>query len=343
MSQPLPVHLVGSIPLADAESVMRLAGERLGPLGRRIPDGETGERGDWIQYLVHVVSQNPDLEHVIDDSSPGRARHYHRPRHGVSPDQIAFGRLGYADHARRSYAIFHRLREEGVIAPDARFLVAMPTPMAFLMIYIMKEHRRALEPAFLACLRGEVAEIVAAVPAQDLVIQWDAVFEFLVLDGARNVFPDETRSQIIDRLVQVADMVPPEVGLGFHFCYGDFNHRHSVEPGDMGIMVDAWNDLRAGARRKIDYVHMPVPRGRDDDAYFAPLRRLRREAEEIYLGLIHFSDGLEGGKRRMMAARGALTNFGIATECGFGRRPPETIPRLFDLHVELAADNSRGE
>jgi hypothetical protein len=25
-------------------------------------------------------------------------------------------------------------------------------------------------------------------------------------------------------------------------------------------------------------------------------------------------------------------DFGIATECGFGRRPPETVPELLALH-----------
>jgi hypothetical protein len=31
-----------------------------------------------------------------------------------------------------------------------------------------------------------------------------------------------------------------------------------------------------------------------------------------------------------------VTDFGIATECGFGRRPPETVPGLIDLHREVA-------
>jgi hypothetical protein len=31
-----------------------------------------------------------------------------------------------------------------------------------------------------------------------------------------------------------------------------------------------------------------------------------------------------------------VTGFGIATECGMGRRPPETISGLLDLHRELA-------
>ena len=37
-------HLVGSIPLDDAETVFRRVADVLGPSIARIPDGETGER-----------------------------------------------------------------------------------------------------------------------------------------------------------------------------------------------------------------------------------------------------------------------------------------------------------
>ncbi len=42
--QPRGVHLVGSVPLGDAEDVFRTANAILGGRLRRIPDGETGER-----------------------------------------------------------------------------------------------------------------------------------------------------------------------------------------------------------------------------------------------------------------------------------------------------------
>jgi hypothetical protein len=85
-------------------------------------------------------------------------------------------------------------------------------------------------------------------------------------------------------------------------------------------------------------MHMPVPRDRSDDAYFAPLKGLRLEPDtELYLGLIHLTDGVEGAKRRIAAAKRVVTDFGVSTECGFGRRPPETIPRLLELHRDVAA------
>jgi hypothetical protein len=55
----------------------------------------------------------------------------------------------------------------------------------------------------------------------------------------------------------------------------------------MGDMVDMANRLCPDTRRTIELIHMPVPRDRSDDAYFAPLARLRLKPEtELCLGLL---------------------------------------------------------
>jgi hypothetical protein len=61
-----------------------------------------------------------------------------------------------------------------------------------------------------------------------------------------------------------------------------------------------------------------------------------KSGTELYLGLIHLTDGIEGAKRRATAAKRFVSDFGVATECGFGRRPPETIPDLIRLHRLVA-------
>ena len=82
---------------------------------------------------------------------------------------------------------------------------------------------------------------------------------------------------------------------------------------------------------------LPVPRGRDDDAFFAPLAALKLRPEtELYVGCIHYTDGLDGTKRRRATAAKHAKNFGLATECGFGRRDPATIPALLALHAASA-------
>ena len=53
------VHLIGSVPLPDCEQVFRRVGTELGPYLRRMPDGETGERGRWICFQNTMLRAHP--------------------------------------------------------------------------------------------------------------------------------------------------------------------------------------------------------------------------------------------------------------------------------------------
>jgi hypothetical protein len=82
---------------------------------------------------------------------------------------------------------------------------------------------------------------------------------------------------------------------------------------------------------------MPVPIDRDDGAYFAPLRDLKNANADIYLGLLHLADGIEGAKRRIAAAGPHIDTFGIATECGLGRsKTPNTVTAILKLYADVA-------
>jgi hypothetical protein len=110
-----------------------------------------------------------------------------------------------------------------------------------------------------------------------------------------------------------------------------------VEPTDMGDMVEFANRLTARLARPIQLIHMPVPRDRADDAYFEPLRALKLAPEtRLCLGLVHHTDGVEGTRKRLATARRHAQDFAIATECGFGRRDPATVPELLRIHREIA-------
>jgi hypothetical protein len=120
------VHLVGSVPLADATTVFTTASEALGPRLKRIPDGETGERSDWIAHLEAVFANNPALEKSdeifrLHATAPGRTRYRLKP--GKTPADVRFNNLLYADTAIRSYGEFARLKRQGVIPAQCRFQV----------------------------------------------------------------------------------------------------------------------------------------------------------------------------------------------------------------------------
>jgi hypothetical protein len=102
-------------------------------------------------------------------------------------------------------------------------------------------------------------------------------------------------------------------------------------------MVEFANRVSRQIARPIQLIHMPVPRNRADEAYFEPLRQLELRPEtELCLGLVHYTDGIAGAKRRLAAAKKYVADFSIATECGFGRRDPRTIPALLRLHAAVA-------
>ena len=334
-------HLVGSVPLESAAAVFRAAGEVLPEYLRRIPDGETGVRSNWIAWQESIFQSHPDL---VDRPAPGVDGKYgglrpgFRLRPGGDLATLRFGALGYADHALRSYAEFRAAREAGVVPDHWRFMVAMPTPSAPVNRFIEADHRAAVEPAYEAAMVDELATITADIPHEDLAIQWDAPYEIGIWEGYFPPFFDgDPRQESVARLARLATAVPDEVELGIHLCYGDAQHRHFVQPKDAGIAVALANAIAEKVARPINWLHLPVPRDRTDDAYFTPLTGLRLHPEtELYLGLVHLTDGGAGTRERIRTASRHLDAFGVATECGFGRRPPEDVPALLHMHRDVA-------
>ncbi|KAL4899065.1 hypothetical protein BDW74DRAFT_184067 [Aspergillus multicolor] len=193
------------------------------------------------------------------------------------------------------------------------------------------------------------------IPA-DIRFQWDVAVEVLALEYESGRLENEffrphfinedggVRAGVLARLQRICAGIPGDVELGFHFCYGDAGHRHFVEPVDLGVVVGLVNGVVdvVGSIRDIGWVHMPVPKGRDDEAYFEPLRELRIAQEtRLYLGLVHTFD-LEGTRRRIRAAQGVVKRgFGVATECGIGRTPKEVLKSILEISREVAATIER--
>jgi hypothetical protein len=126
------------------------------------------------------------------------------------------------------------------------------------------------------------------------------------------------------------------VEVGFHFCYGDAGNKHFKEPEDMTLLVNLANRATELCGRSIQWIHMPVPIDRIDDDYFKPLQNLKfGNLHQLFLGLIHEQDGVEGAKKRMTAADRFCADYGIATECGLGRRDPDVALQLLNLQASV--------
>jgi hypothetical protein len=337
------VHFVGSIPLPDAETVFRTLAAAAGPHLLRLPDGETGIRKTWIRFLQGVLAENPAIE-VAEDVPPFKFTQWDgkllreiprlRIKPGAEPDPAAFA-TGYADMAIESWGVFERLQRAGVIPAKVKFQVSLPTPIAPTYNNMVPADRPKLLPALTEHLLGEIGKIAAAVPADCLVLQWDVCQEVLAWEGYYEPGPVDFRSETLAVLTRIGDAVPAAIELGYHLCYGSPADEHCVQPSDMGIMVEMTNGISAGVARPIQFFHMPVPKGRTEDGYFAPLDRLRlRRGTALYLGLVHFDDR-PGDEARLSAARRHARVDGVATECGMARAEPARLAALLAAHVRL--------
>ncbi len=186
---------------------------------------------------------------------------------------------------------------------------------------------------------GKACAIAAAVPNDRLALQWDVCQEVLAWEEYYEPGPVDFRSETIAVLTEIGDAVPAAVELGYHLCYGSPADEHLVQPKDAGIMVEIVNRVVAGVRRPIQFFHLPVPKPRTDEAFFAPLAGLRLGAgTELYLGLVHHDDAA-GNATRLAAARRYAQVDGIATECGMARGDPAHFAALLAAHaatVEVA-------
>ncbi|HXR13398.1 MAG TPA: hypothetical protein VN740_01980 [Solirubrobacteraceae bacterium] len=331
-----PVQLVGSIPLEDSAAVFSAVAGTLGGLVGRIPDGETGPRRRWNSWTAPTYERTHGLELV--PAPAGSYTPWPQARLVGDPDELVLERIGFADAAIASYEVFAALCEQGAIAAGTRFQVCLPSPIAPMTVLVEEGSRAAVEPAHLRRLHSEITEILGAIPHERLAIQWDVCQDVGIWEGYYKAYFDDVQQGVIDRLATCAAVIPDDVELGFHLCYGDFGHKHFMDPVDLGVCTEIANRLLAASPRTIDYLHVPVPIERDDDAYFAPLEALTPGRQShLYLGLIHLGDGVAGAARRLASARRHVEGFGVATECGFGRRPPETIEPLLTLHADVAA------
>ncbi|HWK78498.1 hypothetical protein [Microbacterium sp.] len=346
MTQPQGALLVGSVNYDDAETTIRTAASLLRGHLKRIPDGEVGKRFHWIMFQPDVLGQADGIERVGDEPIPFPAGLDARPLRigdGVDAASITLPPLGYADAAIESYRVFTRLRDEGAVPAGIRFQVSLPTPVAIISSFFSGDDRAAIEPVYTTALLDELARILDAIPHQDLAIQWDVASELGIIERASGYgalmdawWEGDPFDGLVARLVALVDAVPEGVEDGIHLCYGDAGEKHFIEPRDAATLVRFANAVIAGASRSLSWLHLPVPIERDDAAYFAALASLTPVAE-LYLGLVHREDGIEGAQRRIAAASAVVTSFGVATECGIGRAPDGTTEGILRTHAEVAA------
>ena len=349
------VLLVGSLPFDTADESMRSAGKMLGTHLPAIGDGEVGLRKIWVGFLPQTVySKNPALEILRSPDTEIQQQPDERPEvwdvsflFGIKPgEKLRIDTLNYGPIAVESYETFKQLRDEGVIPEGVRYLVTFPgTGSACSFFFGNPEQWPEAQAAYHDAIEQDIATILEHVPAEDLTLQFDFASEFIDMASGDKLaishWPEATLEQKIERhaapLAELTRSIPDEVQLGMHWCYGTWGGWPMKDMADLSLCVRMTKEAIARVPRKLDYVHMPVLM--DPDAgFFSPLAELNDEEVDVYLGIVHHADGVEGFERRMQMAREHYTRpFGIGSVCGYGRIPAEELPDILALHRDCAA------
>ena len=345
------VHFNGSVNLADAESVMREIAARVPSGLRRIPDGETGDRGNWIFFQLQKFLQ---LTWLVTARSMGEEDGEYeqlpllRLAEGVDPAQVTWPDIGYAEAYLASYRVFAQLRADGVIPAGVRFQVEYPTPLASIGAYIVPEQQQVLLPSYERAMFADLDRLLATIPTDEVAVQWDVAVEFGVLEEAFAPGGAQAFDAIVAALARCVDQVPAAIPVGLHLCYGDYGHEHFMQPASLALQVRVVNAVTAGAARPVSFVSFTVPQNQREEGYFAPLAGLAADPDtELNFALVPYhpaeqEEGTTADQVRLIdaalaASPGGPRAWGICTECGMGRVDRGDVPALLDLHQEIIA------
>lgn len=336
-------HLVGSIPGTSPEEAMRLALNTLGPHLRSLPDGETGERKDWIISIIESLRGHPDLDLAKEgdwsdyDKTP---RFKVRRGHKLLGASMDFGLVAAAKTGRPAFEQVSR--ESG--RTDLDYLVGVPGDFDMAMFTLgpagALRHRRAFTEATVAQitrihdLLGDRAVFQLEVPAE------------LVLLTKIPAPVHGPLARLFGRwLAGVAAASPEGTRFGIHLCLGDMNHRAFGRMKDVAPMVSLTRAIIAAwpAGRPLEFIHAPFAAAEDPpplaESFYAPLAGLELPADLRFVaGFVHedqpFSD-----QRRVLAMIEKLLggSVDIASSCGLGRRDETAARRTLERTAELCA------
>lgn len=336
-------HLVGSIPATDAGAAMRLAMEKLGPWLRTLPDGETGERRNWIIHLMESLRAHPDLELARSgdwsdyDRTPRlRVRRGHR-LYGATLD------FGHVDAAQGSFPLFQEVRANA--SHDLAFQVGVPGDFDLAMFTLGPVGALRRRRAFTEATVQEVQRIHALL-GDDVVFQIEVPAELVLLARAPRRAQPALAAVLGREIVALAAGAPPTARFGVHLCLGDMNNKAFGRMRDASPVVELGNAIvrRWPPGRTLEYLHAPLAAGADpapvEASFYQPLGRLRMPPTVRFIaGFAHEARSL--GEQRQI--RSVIEDrvghpVDVAAACGLGRRTEQAAVANMEQTAALCAD-----
>ena len=206
------------------------------------------------------------------------------------------------------------------------------------MTFVKPSDIEAILPGYAEALLADLAKLIAAVPSDQLTIQWDVASEIVALQG--NLGPVPEIEDVADALASLLDAIPSEVEAGLHLCYGDYRHQHFADPESLLDQVRLINEVTISTERTIDFVAITVPQHEQREEFFAPLVELEiRPATRLYFALVPYHPDRQAAGTTEAQIE-LIDEFfdepwGVCTECGLGRAEREEVPGLIGLHAKI--------
>ena len=216
----LEVLLVGSVPLSSSSETFKTLTQTLPGQLKRIPDGETGSRLNFVGFQQPVFPANI-LKPQFTGQPPSKEA-------GLKYTAADLKPTDYDTYALESFSIFRNLQESRTIPSDLRFQVCLPSPLTAVRGFVATEYCAQIDPLYEEKLLEAVRHIQDEIPASQLCIQWDLPCEPAFIEFEQGRLDDpwftpyftNVKTGILDRVARLASAVDADVELGFHLCYG---------------------------------------------------------------------------------------------------------------------------
>ena len=334
-------HLVGSLPGPTAPAAMSTALEILGPYLRTLPDGETGERRNWVTSIVDGLQSHPDLvmrkpgDWSDYDRTPVLKVRRGRTLYGASMD------FGHVDAVRDSFPQFEQAKA-AADRPELAFQEGVPGDFDLAMFTLgpagALRHRRPFTEATLT----EIGN-VAAITGPNTLFQIEVPAELVLLAKAPAPARPALAKLLARTVTGLAAATPRGTRFGVHLCLGDMNHRAFGRMTDVRPLVLLANAIVRGwpEERPLDIIHAPIAAADQpattDPAFYRPLRDLDLPKNVRFAaGFAHESQAMPDQLRIRTIIDDLLQRpVTIAAACGLGRRSEPAGRAVLERTAEL--------
>lgn len=252
--------------------------------------------------------------------------------------------LGIAAVAIDDFRHVWQAKLEGQLKPDTRFIVALPTPYTMIAALEPSAYSAAVLAGLERAVAAELSSLLTKLPAKELAIQFDVCAETRLWEsrGRQLGAPRDLPERLLQSFVALADAVPREAELAWHFCHRGPEGEVAATPHDAAQVTRLAGAIIASTDREPAYVDVPVPASRSDAEYFTPLANFSLwPSMDVYLALLHPGDDVERAWQRLYTASTVLGRFGISPACGADSQA--VMPVLGQLLARVAADVPAGD